>query len=244
MKKFIFAMVVVSAGAVIFVSGLRAEGIKEGKWSMTTVIRMEGMDDQASEAMAEMEKMSPAEKAMMEKMMGGMGTKMGAQGGGMSMTRTQCITNDNPVPEAEDEEDCQQTHTMKGNTVNFEVTCDDSHSTGQVTYRNDSMKGSIKSTQTENGKETTSTIDISGQYVGPCDQNAADATSRANQPFAQGLPDEKRLAIKEKELNLKKQELEIKQKELELESASNNGNNKSNGKSTLDNVNNAVNTTQ
>ena len=168
MKKVIFAAAVVSVGMLLCSSGVGAEGIKEGEWSMTTVIQMEGMDDQAAEAMADMENMSPEDKVIMEAMRGGM--KFGPAGGGMGMstTTTQCITNDNPVPEGEDEEGCQQTHTMNGNTVNFETVCDDSHSTGEVTYENETMNGTIKSTSTENGTEETVTINISGQYVGPC----------------------------------------------------------------------------
>ena len=100
------------------------------------------------------------------------------------------------------------------------------------------MKGSIKSTQTENGKETTSTIDISGQYVGPC----ANTTLSVNHHLAQGAS-ERELSLKEKELDLKKQELELKQRELDLQSGTNGGNNNPRNKSTLDNVNNAVNTT-
>ena len=169
MKRMIVTAGIVSVGMLFFTTGAKAAGIKEGKWSMTTAIRMEGTDDQTAEAMKEMENMSPEEKTMMERMMGGM--KIGGQGGGMGMsiTETQCLTNDNPVPEAEDQEDCQQTHNIKGNTVNFEVVCAKSHSTGQVTYKDETMKGMIKTTQNEDGRETTSTIDISGQYVGPCE---------------------------------------------------------------------------
>ena len=234
MKKNIFAAGLVSIGMLLYSSGANAAGIKEGQWSMTTVIRMEGMDGQTSEAMKEMENMSPDQKAMMQNMMGGM--KAGGQSGnmGMTSTTTQCITNDNPVPEANNQKNCQQTHSMRGNTVHFDVVCADGHSTGDVTYKNDTMKGLIKSTQTEKGKETTSTIDLSGQYVGPCDQNAANESSRANHPSVQGLPDKKRLVIRQKELDLQKQE---------LGSASNNGNNKSSSKSTLENVNDTVNTT-
>lgn len=156
---------VVAVGMLVVPSGAHGASIKEGKWSMTTVIRMEGADDQAAQAMREMESMSPEDRAMMQQMMGGM--KIGAPGGGMSMTRTQCLTNDNPVPES-NEKGCQQTHTMKGNTVDFEVICEDSRSTGHVTYKNDSMSGTITSTQTEHGRQQHTTIDISGQYIGPC----------------------------------------------------------------------------
>lgn len=241
MKRTIIAAGIVSVGLLVFAGRANADGVKEGQWSMTTVIRMEGADDQSAEAMAEMEKMSPEEKAMMEQMMGGM--KFGAPGGGMGMstTTTQCITNDNPVPESEDQEDCQKTHSMTGNTVHFEVVCDDSRSTGDVTYENESMHGTIQSTQTADGTEENVTIDISGQYVGPCDQNASNAVPSLN---TQGLA-ERELAIKQKELDLKEQELQIKQQELDLQTASaaDQGNNASSGPSTLDNVNSAVNTT-
>lgn len=161
---------VVSVGILLLTSLASADAIKEGQWSMTTVIRMEGMDKQEAEAMKEMENMSPEEKAMMQKMMGGMGMTLGAAGGGMGMstTTTQCISNDNPVPEAKNEENCKETHTINGNTVNFEVVCAKSRSTGKITYKNDSMKGTIQSTSTENGQEKNVTLDISGQYVGPC----------------------------------------------------------------------------
>ena len=169
MRRTVIAVGLMSVGLLAFSSGVTAAGIKEGKWSMTTVIRPEGMDDQAAQAMQGMENMSPEEKAMMEQMMGGM--KIGAPGGGMglSTTRTQCITNDNPVPQSNDQDDCRQTHALKGDTVNFEVVCANSHSTGQVTYKDDSMEGTIQSTQIEDGRPQNVTIDISGQYVGPCD---------------------------------------------------------------------------
>lgn len=133
MKKTIFATAVVSVGILFFTTGAKAGNIKEGKWSMTTVIHMDGADDQMAEAQEEMDNMSPEDKAMMQKMMGGMEMKTGGKGGGMGITSTQCLTNDNPVPEASNEDNCEQTHKIKGNTVHFEITCADSHSTGDVT---------------------------------------------------------------------------------------------------------------
>jgi len=164
MKKIIVAVGVAAVGILLFTNTAKAAEIKEGQWSMTTVIHIDGMD----EAMEEMKGMSPQEKAMMEKMMGGMKFGAAGGGGGMSTTITQCITNDNPVPESDKQKNCQQTHSKKGNTVNFEVICADSHTSGQVTYQNNSMKGRIKSTQTKNGKKENVTMDISGKYVGPC----------------------------------------------------------------------------
>lgn len=168
MKNMILSAVIVAAGILAVVNAASAADIREGKWSMTTVMRVEGMDGQAAEAMNAMEGMSPEDKAMMQQMMGGM--NIGGPGGGMGMTSnsTQCITNDNPVPQASGQ-DCQTTHTVNGNTVHFETTCADSHSTGDVTYENDSMTGTIKSTLTERGQTQDVTIDINGEYVGPCE---------------------------------------------------------------------------
>ena len=166
MKKFIFAASVITLTLLLFVHGTSAADIKEGQWSMTITTKMAGMDDQMAEAMKGMEDMSPDQKAMMQQMMGGMQMHAGAQG--FTTTVAQCISNENPVPSASTEKDCQSTHTMNGNTVSFEVTCPDSRSTGEVVYMGDSMKGMIKSHQTVDGKETDSTIDISGKYTGPC----------------------------------------------------------------------------
>jgi hypothetical protein len=237
MRRTNIAAGIVLVGILILAARSSAAAIKEGEWSMTTNIRMEGMDEEAAEAMKAMENMSPEEKAMMENMMGGMGMKMRAAGGGtgmaMTMARNQCITNDNPVPESDDQEDCKQTYSMKGNTVNFEVICDDSYSTGQVTYKNDSMKGTIKSTSTKNGREETVILDMSGKYVGPCGQG------NASMP---GLSP-KELAIRERELELKQKELELKQKELDLESSATKEKTKPTTQSALNDVNGAVSTT-
>ena len=105
---------------------------------------------------------APEEKAMMQQMMGG----TGMNANGMTTTIAQCITNDNPVPETQ--ENCRQTHTQSGNTVNFETVCADSTSTGQVTYDGNSMRGTVNSHATVAGRETNSTIEITGQYIGPC----------------------------------------------------------------------------
>ena len=147
-----------------------AQGIKEGQWSMTMTIQADGMGDEAAKAMKDMEQMPPEDRAMMQQMMGGMKMGVGAQGMGMAMTSSQCITNDNPVPKRDEQNDCQETHSINGNTVQFDVVCPDSTSSGQVTYKNDSMKGTIKTAQTERGQATNVTIDISGQYEGPCAQ--------------------------------------------------------------------------
>lgn len=179
MKGIIFTAVV-SLG-FLFSAAANAAAIKDGQWSMTMVIRAEGMDEQMAEAQKQMESMSPEEKAMMGQMMGGMGMQMGGQSGGgmgMTITNTQCITNDNPVPKGEDEEGCEKTHNFRGNTLHFETVCKDSHSKGKITYKNTSMKGTIETTKTVKGKAEAATIDISGEYVGPCVQELSDSASK------------------------------------------------------------------
>ena len=162
-----------------------AQGIKEGQWAMTMTIQADGMGDEAAQAMKEMETMSPEDRAMMQQMMGGMKMGGGAQGAGMTVQSSQCMTNDNPVPKRDEQKDCQETHSINGTTVQFNVVCPDSTSNGHVTYTNDSMKGAITTTHTERGKATTATLDISGQYEGPCAQAVSQRlTSKAQQ----GLP--------------------------------------------------------
>ncbi len=169
MKKFVLVTLVCSVWAVILTVRATADGIKEGKWSMTMVTKMEGISPEAADAMKQMGNMPPEAVAMMKKM----NVQVGAgPGGGISTTVTQCITNQNPVPKSKRTEDCQETHDKSGNTVNFHMTCNKQDfqmdSTGHVTYSGDSMEGQIKSHQVAQGRNMDATIDINGQYLGPC----------------------------------------------------------------------------
>jgi len=169
MKKFVLVMAVFCVLAVVFTVRATADGIKEGKWTMTMVTKMDGLPPEAAAAMKQMQNLPPEAAAMMQKM----NVQVGAgPGGGISTTVTQCITNQNPVPKSKRTEDCQETHDKNGNTVNFHVTCNKQDfqmdSTGNVTYTGDSMVGHIKSHETAKGRNMDATIDISGQYLGPC----------------------------------------------------------------------------
>ncbi len=168
MKKFIVVIAIVLTAGIVFVSGLRAEGIREGKWRMTTVAKMEGMTGEYADAMKEMENMSPEEAAMMKQMMGNMNIQVDKNNQGITTTTTQCISDKNPIPEMEKDESCKETYSIDGNTVNFHVVCSDSDSTGKVTYMDDSMEGVIRSRQTDGGQEVNSTIEVRGKYLGPC----------------------------------------------------------------------------
>ena len=103
MKNFMLSAIILSAGLAVFTDGAQAQGIKEGQWSMSMTTQMEGMDDEAAEAMEAMKNMSPEEKAMMEQMMGSMGMAAMMGAGRMTTTLSTCITNDDPVPQAEED---------------------------------------------------------------------------------------------------------------------------------------------
>ena len=168
MRKLLCITSIAAAGIVGMAGITTAEPIKEGQWSMTVETQMSGMQEEQAQAMKEMDNMPEEQKAMMQQMMGKMNMQMGAGGTGMKTTVTQCITNDNPVPESNQEEGCTQTHEMKGNAIHFEVTCPDSRSTGDVKYMGDKMNGTIKSQSNAGGRPTDATIKIEGKYIGPC----------------------------------------------------------------------------
>lgn len=165
MKTFITTFTVSVFLAASFIATAVAQTIKTGEWRMTMVTKMDGeMEGKMAEAMKAMEDMTPEQKAMMEQMMGGMGMKMDEKG--ITVTTNQCITDENPIPEVEDNQNCTTTHSVNGNTVNFEVTCPEGISTGEVTYGDDTMKGVIHTTTPEGDV----TVNISGQYLGPCEK--------------------------------------------------------------------------
>ena len=137
----------------IFVSAAKADGFKEGQWKMTMVTHMDNMSPEMAQAMQQMQNMPPEAQAMMK----ARGISMGANGQGMTMTITQCMTKENPVPKHshETEDHCKTTHEMDGNTVKFSSTCDFNDmkmdSSGEMTYTGDTMQGHIKSHQVRGG---------------------------------------------------------------------------------------------
>ena len=176
MKKNTLTGIFVLGLMLVFMTIGRAQGLKEGQWSMTMVTKMDNMSPEMAAAMKQMENMPPEAKAMMQQMQQRMGVSMSADGQGMTITTSHCITNQNPVPKYmknKDMEDrCQQTHEINGNTVIFHSTCNYNdtqiESNGNMTYSDDTMQGEIKSHQTHAGKTIDSTVDITGRYVGPC----------------------------------------------------------------------------
>ena len=154
-----------------FFSPARAEGLKEGQWKMTMVTKVDSPE--MDEAMKEMQNMPPEAMAMMKKIGGKNGIEFNGDNKGISVSLTQCMTQQNPIPKhMPSNEHCQETHEINGDTVNFHTTCNfdntEIESTGEMKYSGDSMEGHIKSHEVRKGKATDSAIDINGQYVGPC----------------------------------------------------------------------------
>jgi len=154
---------------VVFLSSARAEGIKEGKWSMTMVTKMGNESPEMAKAMKQMQNLPPEALAMMKQR----GIQVGGDGQGMTITVAQCLTKQNPVPKREhSDKHCKETHEINGDTVTFSSSCNyndtQMESNGTVKYSGDTMEGHIKSHGTAGGRPMDNTIDITGQYVGPC----------------------------------------------------------------------------
>jgi len=132
------------------------------------ITKMEGMSPEVEAQMKQIENLPPEAAAMMKKM----NVNVSAGANGITTTVTQCITRQNPVPKSKKMKDCQETHTMNGDTVNFHVICNQQDmqmdSTGQVTYTGDTLAGKIKSHEVARGRNMDAAMDITGQYVGPC----------------------------------------------------------------------------
>jgi hypothetical protein len=170
MKK-VLKSALIAISFCVFAAGANAQQFKEGKWTITMVTKMDGMEEEMAEAMAAMDDMSAEEKAMMQQMMGSMNMQMDVAGGAMTATVTQCMTQQEPVPalEGQEDKDCETEHSVTGSTVKFNVVCPDSAATGEMTYTENTMSGKISSQQMMDGQMTEATITMDGQYVGPCD---------------------------------------------------------------------------
>lgn len=159
--------------SVVLATIAKAEGPKEGQWTMTMVTKMDNMPPAMAAAMKQMQNLPPEAMAAMKEAQAKSGVQMdfNAQGGA-TITVTQCVTNQNPLPKQM--KDCQQTHETNGDTVTFHASCShggiQSESSGSMTYTGDSMQGQIKSHTQMPGGALDQTIDITGEYVGPCPQ--------------------------------------------------------------------------
>lgn len=90
-----------------------------------------------------------------------------------SMTHTQCITSDDQVPvSTDDSSECEITDVKtSGDTVSWKMTCraegGGMDGVGQVTYKGDSMQGTMTMTMRPQGTQMKNTF--SGRRIGECD---------------------------------------------------------------------------
>lgn len=169
----------VLGGSAIFLvscSPAGSSGFKPGKWTMTMTTVIEGDSPQAQEAREaakQMQNMPAAARSLMQKMQGSMGVSVGTDAqGNMTTTVTQCLTEANPVPDSKMPKTCQQTHSVRGNTVAYQTVCKDRdfemETKGKMTYKGDTMKGESRTRQVTQGKVMDTLVKIEGKYLGPC----------------------------------------------------------------------------
>jgi hypothetical protein len=180
MKVKVVAMlgIVLGMSAIFLVSCSPAgsSGFKPGKWTMTMTTVIEGNSpeaQQAREAAKQMQNMPAPARALMQKMQGGMGVSVETDAqGNMVTTVTQCLTDENPVPDAKMPKTCKQTHSVRGNTVTYQTSCKDrnfeAETKGKMTYKGDAMKGESRTHQVVQGKAMDTLVRIDGKYLGPC----------------------------------------------------------------------------
>ena len=168
MKKFIWVFVIIFLGAFLAAGTLWAQSFMPGKWTITMVTQIEGMDEEMAQAAELMKGMTPEQKAMMNQMMGGLDLQMDVGPEGMTTTFTQCLNEANPVPDLKETKGCEMTYESEGNETSFKAVCPESTVTGKVLYKETTMSGDIVSQQMVDGKQTTANIKMTGQYVGPC----------------------------------------------------------------------------
>ncbi|WP_332745531.1 DUF3617 domain-containing protein [Hydrogenophaga sp.] len=152
---------------------VHAQSTKPGLWEINQKM---GGSAEMDQAMAQMQKqmagMSPAEKKMMQDMLGKQGMTMPTPGAGGGMAMKVCITpemaakQDMPV---QTEGDCTTTITSRSaNTLKMNFVCKNPPSTGEGTYTfsGDSaytMKMLMKTTQ--QGKPVSTTLDGQGKWL-------------------------------------------------------------------------------
>lgn len=150
-----------------------AQSTKPGLWEINQKM---GGSAEMDQAMAQMQKqmagMSPAEKKMMQDMMGKQGMTMPTPGAGGGMAMKVCITpemaakQDMPV---QSEGECTTTITSRSaNTLTMNFVCKNPPSTGEGTYTFSgdtayTMKMQMKTTQ--QGKPVSSTLDGQGKWL-------------------------------------------------------------------------------
>ena len=99
----------------------------------------------------------------------------GMPGGTPAQTSTQCLTEQDPIPDSSaSAQGCKVTEMKtKGNTVTYKMECDQqgmkTTSTGEMTYKGDSFEGSINMTMGPEAGGMTITTVVKGKRIGNCE---------------------------------------------------------------------------
>ena len=109
-----------------------------------------------------------------------------------SITHTQCITNDDPVPMSDDaSRECQVTDIVtNGDTISWKIVCGGQgggmEGTGQITYRGDTMDGTMYMAIAGSNVQVTNYL--TGHRVGNCSGQSNASSSSATPPQKQSEP--------------------------------------------------------
>ncbi len=194
MKKFVLQTAILLMTGVVFITltAIAEESLKEGKWEMTMVSKMDNLPPELANAMNQLQgqldyhngkmtattpfssspvnlpipKNNPAAAAQAD-------YHMVTNNQGMTITSTSCVTNNNPIPDTKTPPGCAPPEIQRnGNTIDYHGVCHNKNfevdSTGHITYTGNTMQGLIKTRQTVQGRNMDSTIQITGKYIGPC----------------------------------------------------------------------------
>lgn len=150
-----------------------AQKTKPGLWEITSQMTLSG---EAGNAMAQMQaelaKMPPEQRKMMEQMMAQQGLGLAIKPGGATAIRT-CLSKEmaerDEVP-VQQEGDCKtEMSPRKGNSQRFRFSCSSPPSSGEgeVTHLGpDSYTMKLNMTTVERGKPQQATMNASGKWLG------------------------------------------------------------------------------
>ena len=157
-----------SAAIVLFAAVLAAgqagaeDQIRPGKWEFHVQI-----------AMPNMPKLPPGVHLPA-------GMQMGA--GGMSVTRTSCVTSSNPLPPdsrmpkpGDKSSQCKVVKMDRhGGSISWIMDCESqqggAHIEGDAHYNGDTMEATFKTRTNKGGAPAESSQHVTGRYLGPCDK--------------------------------------------------------------------------
>jgi hypothetical protein len=170
MKRLSIVMLVGLAAAL----PAQAQKLAPGLWEYSTTVKGSGEYAAAQARMqAEMARMPPEQRKMMENMMAQRGVTMGGGADGQATVIKTCVTADMASRDEMPQHDnrCRQTSTQRsGSTMKFKFVCSGqpaSSGEGEYTFVSDKqMKGRMLITTQVDGKPQTMEMHNSGRWLG------------------------------------------------------------------------------